>query len=213
MTTLSAEAQSVNSVSFTSKQIDILEAYLELGLKQGVAGITLQKMAQHLKLSLGTVHYHFGGKKNHGLLDSAMIYVSQESFKYISFSIEQAEKDSNFNAVGTYISIFFEWIQLKQHHALFWIYYFYLCTYDERSRRFNQAYLEMVHQRLRAMVTMGQKKGFYPKFSVRQGLIDQMFNQIMGSLLLASQNPTKENFAHHEKVATEACNTMIKAMV
>ena len=67
MTTLSAEAQSVNSVSFTSKQIDILEAYLELGLKQGVAGITLQKMATHLKLSLGTIHYHFGGKKNHGL--------------------------------------------------------------------------------------------------------------------------------------------------
>ena len=59
MTTLSAEAQSVNNVSFSSKQIDILEAYLELGLKQGVAGITLQKMAQHLKLSLGTIHYHF----------------------------------------------------------------------------------------------------------------------------------------------------------
>lgn len=212
MTTLSAEAQSVNSVTFTSKQIDILEAYLELGLKQGVSGITLQKMAQHLKLSLGTVHYHFGGKKNHGLLDSALIYVSQESFKYISFNIEQEEKSASFSGIDTYIAILFDWARLKQHHALFWIYYFYLCTYDERSRRFNQAYLDMVHQRLRAMVMLGQKKGFYPKFTTSVELIDQLFNQIMGSLLLASHDPTPENFARQEKVASEGCNAIIKAM-
>lgn len=212
MTTLSPEAQSVNSVSFSSKQIDILEAYLELGLKQGVSGITLQKMAQHLKLSLGTIHYHFGGKKNHGLLDSALIYVSQESFKYISFNIEQEEKNSNFNGVETYIQILFEWAQLKQHHALFWIYYFYLATYDTRSRNFNHAYLDMVHQRLRAMIVLGQKKGFYNKFTLRQNFIDQLFNVIMGSLLIASQEPVKDNFNKQEKVAIDACNTLIKAM-
>ena len=212
MTILSAEAQSVNNVSFTSKQIDILEAYLELGLKQGVAGITLQKMAQHLKLSLGTIHYHFGGKKNHGLLDSALIYVSQESFKYISFNIEQQESNANFNGVSTYIHTLFDWVSIKQHHALFWIYYFYLSTYDERSRRFNQAYLDMVHQRLRAMIVMGQKKGFYPKFTIRQALIDQLFTQIMGSLLLASHDPNKENFQRQEKSAIAACDTLIKAM-
>lgn len=209
MTTINAEAQSVNSVSFTSKQIDILEAYLELGLKQGVAAITLQKMAQHLKLSLGTIHYHFGGKKNHGLLDSALIYVSQESFKYISFEIEQNVDSKNFKAVATYINILFSWAQLKQHHALFWIYYFYLSTYDERSRRFNQAYLDMVHQRLRAMVMLGQKKGIYPKGNIRQALIDQIFSQIMGCLLLATHNPTKENFAHQEKVAIAGCEALI----
>ncbi len=212
MTILSAEAQSVNNVSFSSKQIDILEAYLELGLKQGVAGITLQKMAQHLKLSLGTIHYHFGGKKNHGLLDSALIYVSQESFKYISFNIEQQETNANFNGVSTYIHTLFDWVSIKQHHALFWIYYFYLSTYDERSRRFNQAYLDMVHQRLRAMIVMGQKKGFYPKFTIRQTLIDQLFTQIMGSLLLASHDPNKENFQRQEKSAIAACDTLIKAM-
>jgi AcrR family transcriptional regulator len=212
MTVLSAEAQSVNNISFTSKQIDILEAYLELGLKQGVAGITLQKMAQHLKLSLGTIHYHFGGKKNHGLLDSALIYVSQESFKYVSFSIEQQEQDKNFNGVATYIRTLFEWAQLKQHHALFWIYYFYLCTYDERSRRFNQAYLDMVHQRLRSMIIHGQKKGIYPKFTVRQSLIDQLFSQIMGCLLLSTHEPSKESFARQEKVATSACDILIGSM-
>lgn len=213
MTTLSAAAQSVNNVSFTSKQIDILEAYLELGAKQGVAGITLQKMAQHLKLSLGTIHYHFGGKKNHGILDSALIYVSQESFKFISYNIEQQESAANFNGVSTYIHTLFEWVELKQHHALFWIYYFYLSTYDERSREFNQAYLDMVHQRLRAMVLLGQKKGIYPKFPVRQALIDQLFTQIMGSLLLASHDPFKENFSRQEKSAVEACEKLIKAML
>ncbi|PIP91682.1 MAG: hypothetical protein COW01_01775 [Bdellovibrionales bacterium CG12_big_fil_rev_8_21_14_0_65_38_15] len=212
MTTLSPEAQSVNNVSFTSKQIDILEAYLELGLKQGVAGITLQKMATILKLSLGTIHYHFGGKKNHGLLDSALIYVSQESFKYVSFSIEQKESTSSFNGMNTYINTLFDWAQIKQHHSLFWIYYFYLSTYDEKSRRFNQAYLDLVHQRIRAMIMMGQKKGLYPKFTIKQSLVDQLFAQLMGSLLLASHDPTKENFARQEKVAIEGCDKMIKAL-
>lgn len=212
MTTLSPEAQSVNNVSFTSKQIDILEAYLELGLKQGVAGITLQKMATVLKLSLGTIHYHFGGKKNHGLLDSALIYVSQESFKYISFNIEQKESTSSFDGMGTYIKTLFDWAQIKQHHSLFWIYYFYLSTYDEKSRRFNQAYLDLVHQRIRAMIMMGQKKGLYPKFTIKQSLVDQLFAQLMGSLLLASHDPTKENFVRQEKVAIEGCDKMIKAL-
>ena len=134
------------------------------------------------------------------------------TFKYVSFSIEQKESNSSFNGVSTYINTLFDWAQIKQHHALFWIYYFYLCTYDEKSRRFNQAYLDLVHQRLRVMVVMGQKKGIYPKFTIKQTFIDQLFTQIMGALLIASHDPNKDNFSRQEKIALEACEKMIKAM-
>ena len=70
----------------SSKEKDIIEAFLKLSERIGVADVTLQKLANELGISLGSIHYYYGGKERPSLEETAVRYVSQESIKFINFN-------------------------------------------------------------------------------------------------------------------------------
>lgn len=195
--------------SFSSKQIKILEAYIQLCAQYGVGKVTLEKVASYLRISLGTVHYHFGGKKGPGLLPQSIKYVSQESYNYIAYYLEEKIHKDDFSGIDSYIDTLFSWAQIKITHAQFWMYYFYLSSINSEHQKTNEKYLMSMEERVRSVLLLSQRKKIYKKFAIKKSLCKKLHAQITGCIILAGCRPTQEVFETQKKIAINACRELI----
>ena len=200
-------------ISFTSKQIQILETFLWLCTREGVGKITLQKVAKSMNISLGSVHYHFDGKKSPNLLESAIVYVAQESFKYIRYNIEETEKSNEFKGIDSYVKTLFEWAELKTHHYLYWLYFYYLSTFNETYRTVNMKYLKLMRNRIKTLLKHSIDIGLYKEFKISDERIKHLHSLIIGSLLLAGCDPSHKAFLHQQKYAIHGCQNLIQSYI
>ena len=201
----------VEQVVLTERQIAIIEAYLKLSEKIGVANVTLQKLAEEMGASLGSIHYHFGAKGRPSLLDSAIKHVSQESIKYINYHMDRALAEGRFSGVGTYIGILYDFCRAFPHHGKFWLYFYYLAILDSKHRHENQAYLPLMRSRIEQVLVLGMGKGLYPPLKKLDELSEKIHFQIIGALVISGGDETDQRYIRAQERAIETSEFIIGA--
>ncbi|MCO4794142.1 MAG: TetR/AcrR family transcriptional regulator [Bacteriovoracaceae bacterium] len=200
----------VEQVVLSERQIAIIEAYLKLSEKIGVANVTLQKLAEEMGASLGSIHYHFGAKGRPSLLDSAIKHVSQESIKYINYHMDRALAENRFQGVSTYITILYDFCRTFPHHGKFWLYFYYLAIFDNRHREDNQSYLPLMRSRIEQVLVLGMGKGLYPPLKNMSDLSEKIHFQIVGALVISGGDESDQRFIRAQERALETCRVLIK---
>lgn len=201
----------VEQVVLTERQIAIIEAYLKLSEKIGVANVTLQKLAEEMGASLGSIHYHFGAKGRPTLLDSAIKHVSQESIKYINYHMDRTLAEGRFSGIGSYISTLYNFCRTYPHHGKFWLYFYYLAIFDNKHREENQTYLPLMRSRIEQVLVLGMGKGIYPPLKNLEELSEKIHFQIVGALVISGGDESDQRFMRAEERAIETSTILIEA--
>jgi AcrR family transcriptional regulator len=200
----------LQQLPLSSKRIQILEGYLSLCLEIGVSEVTMDKIARKLNLSLGSIHYHFGGKEKLGLMESSIRYVSQESIKFINFELEQRLASDNFAGMSDYIDIAFKWIKTFPHHSRFYLHFYYLGSIDSHYADYHAQYLDLMRSRLTGLLFQGVGRGVYPELTNVEGLALKIHPVIVGSVLLSLLDPVEGSSAIHHQRTLDIVSELIK---
>jgi AcrR family transcriptional regulator len=172
-------------VTLTSKQIMIVETYLQLSNKIGVADITIQKLANELNVSIGSVHYHFGAKGRPGLEATAVKYVSQESIKYINYYLDKSLTSNEFKGIETYITVVFDWARSYPHQLKFWLYFLYQCTHHPMYKEMSVEYVPLMQQRIEHVILLSSGLGLYPQINNVSELANKIHANVLGHIFLS----------------------------
>jgi AcrR family transcriptional regulator len=107
----------------------VLEAYLKLSRRVGIAQVTLQKMADLAGVAFGTVRYYFAtGEK--AIHDEAFALVLQDSYRYIEEVLFEKRRGTKFNPIHLYVETMFLWAIENPEQGSYLIYMYYLSTTD-----------------------------------------------------------------------------------
>ncbi|MDC1175454.1 TetR/AcrR family transcriptional regulator [Bacteriovoracaceae bacterium] len=197
-------------IILSEKQIYIIEGYLKLAEKLGVPNVTFQKLADDLKISLGSIHYHFGNKDGPNILDCAILHVSQESIKYINFYLDRALFQQEFEGIDTYIKILYNFCRTYPHHGRLWLYFYYLSLFQSKERESNQNYIPLMRERIEQVLTLSIGKGLYGPLSNIQNLSEKLHSVIIGALIISGGDKSDPLFERAQKNAIENSNAIIK---
>lgn len=187
----------------------ILEAALKLGRKIGIENLTLQKIAQEAKVSYFAVHYHFGGKDKN-VNRSVVEYVGTEAAGYISRKLETASHDRQMDLVESYIRGTYEWAQEKENHAIFWLYYYYLCAVDKKLGEINRAILANAKQRITRLIfeNIGRKK--MPPMAGVENLASEIHQTLMGGVITATIEGNPAAYTRHCSLTIKIAHDLIQ---
>lgn len=130
---------------FSDKEIYIIEGYLKLAAAEGMASITLQKIAKATKISYGKAQFYFGGKSDL-LMQGIVDYVGRKAQDYIFDYVEKNSEPSS--KVKRYVNGTFQWVTDRPHHAVFWLYYYHLSSIKGTFRKKHPEYLRLAKRRL-----------------------------------------------------------------
>jgi AcrR family transcriptional regulator len=175
----------LDQITLTSKQIMIVETYLQLSNKIGVADITIQKLADELGVSIGSIHYHFGAKGRPNLEQTAVKYVSQESIKYINYYLDRSLTNNEFQGVDTYIQIMFDWAKNYPHQLKFWLYFLYECTHQPMYKEMSIEYVPLMQMRIEHVILLGSGLGLYPQMKQVGILAKNIHANLLGHIFLS----------------------------
>jgi AcrR family transcriptional regulator len=200
----------LEQIILSEKQILIVEGFLKLAEVHGVPNVTMQKLADELKISLGSIHYHFGNKDGPSLLDCAILHVSQESIKYINFYIDRTLTNGTFKGIGTYIGVLYDFCRNYPHHGRLWLYFYYLSIFESKERENNQDYIPLMRNRIEQVITLSIGKGIYPKLEKMEQLSQKIHYSIIGALILSGGDKNDPDFKQAEINATESSESIIK---
>lgn len=194
------EKNLLEQTTLSSKEKDIVEAFLRLSERIGVAQVTLQKLANELNISLGSIHYYFGKKDRPGLEETAVRYVSQESIKFINFQMDRSLSLNHFKGVDTYIETLFDWGQFYPHHIKFWLYFFYLSTHDPIFKRLADNYIPLIKFRIEHVLLLGSGLGLYPQLTNLESLSEKIHASIMGHIILSGMSNERNEEAKNRAI-------------
>jgi AcrR family transcriptional regulator len=175
----------LEQISLTSKQIMIVETYLKLSNKIGVADITIQKLADELNASIGSIHYHFGAKGRPNLEETAVKYVSQESIKYINYYLDRSLTSNEFKGIETYIQVIFDWAKNYPHQLKFWLYFLYQCTHHPMYKDMSIEYVPLMQMRIEHVILLAAGLGIYPQITNVSELASNIHANVMGHIFLS----------------------------
>ncbi len=198
-------------VILSEKQVFIVEGYLKLAEVVGVPNVTFQKLADELNISLGSIHYHFGSKDGPGLLDCAVMHVSQESIKYINFYIDRTLTDGSFRGLETYIKVLYDFCRIYPHHGRLWLYFYYLTIFETKERESNQNYIHLMRNRIEQVLTLGAGKGLYPKLRDVKELSEKIHFNLIGALVIAGGDARDPRFEKAEATVIESCMAIVRS--
>jgi AcrR family transcriptional regulator len=175
----------LEQITLTSKQIMIVETYLQLSNKIGVADITIQKLADEMNVSIGSIHYHFGAKGRPNLEETAVKYVSQESIKYINYYLDRALTNNEFKGVESYIQIMFDWAKNYPHQLKFWLYFLYQCTHHPMYKQMSIEYVPLMQMRIEHVILLSSGLGLYPQMNNVSELAKSIHANLLGNIFLS----------------------------
>ncbi len=166
-------------MNFTTKEKEMVEAYLKLALQEGFANLTLQKIAAAAEISYGKAHYYFGGDREI-LLQGIVELVAKEAQIFALDYLK--DKLSLGSPLTRYIDATFAWAKAKPHHASFWLYYYYLCTIKGHLRRYNPKFLTAARERIIGLLRLER-----PNFLAGeiQTIATSVHSALVGNLILA----------------------------
>src|SRR5262249_16824755 len=133
------------------REIQIIEAFVELVAEIGIEAVTLQKLATAAGVSFATAQSYFGGGTGK-LTEGAVRYVGPSAQAFIDQEIAKAMLDPRSEPLVTYITGTFEWARRNRAHSGFWVYYYHLCSRGSVYRTTNQAILAQARARVRSLL-------------------------------------------------------------
>ncbi len=198
---LSTELDPMLQIELTSKQIFLLETYLQLASKIGVEQVTLKKIAKKANVALGTVHYHFSGK-NLDLVDTAMRYVDQESIKFINYHLDKKAASSNFAGMDDYIKTLFDWAKQIPHHSQFYLFFYYHSSVHRHYAELNKKYILLMKKRIKELLKLKSIKN-------TDNLTEEIHSQVYGTLILCSIDILPNRIEYYQSLAIRSVNHLI----
>ena len=188
-------------IKLTSKQIYLLETYLQLAAKIGVEEVTLKKLAAKANVALGTVHYHFSGK-NLGLVDMAMRYVDQESVRFINYQLDKNASSSNFKGIDDYIMALFDWAKQFPHHSQFYLFFYYHSSVHRQYAELNKKYIQLMKKRITELLQVKSIKN-------TESLAEEIHSQVYGTLILCSIDSRPNRIEYYQSLAIRSANHLV----
>ncbi|MBT6325172.1 MAG: TetR/AcrR family transcriptional regulator [Bdellovibrionales bacterium] len=188
-------------IKLTSKQIYLLETYLQLAAKIGVEEVTLKKLAAKANVALGTVHYHFSGK-NLGLVDMAMRYVDQESVRFINYQLDKNASSSNFKGIDDYIMTLFDWAKQFPHHSQFYLFFYYHSSVHRQYAELNKKYIQLMKKRITELLQVKSIKN-------TESLAEEIHSQVYGTLILCSIDSRPNRIEYYQSLAIRSANHLV----
>ncbi|MBT7611397.1 MAG: TetR/AcrR family transcriptional regulator [Bacteriovoracaceae bacterium] len=204
------EREILEQVTLTSKQIMIVETYLKLSNKIGVADMTIQKLADEMNVSIGSVHYHFGAKGRPNLEQTAVKYVSQESIKFINYYLDKKLTSNEFKGVESYIEIMFDWAKRYPHQLKFWLYFLYQSTHHSMYSKMSIEYVPLMQMRIEHVIILGAGLGIYPQVNNVSELAKNIHANLLGHIFLSGMYNNGE-VTENSDVALSSTKQLIKA--
>lgn len=196
--------------ALSSTQEKVLEAYLELGARDGITLVTLDKIAKRAKVSFGTVHYYFGGKESE--LESAAIqYVGMQAQKFIVAYLETLRLSGQpTTGPWSYFRGSFRWAHENRAHSSFWLHFYYLITVRLRPKAANSAFLEGGRKRLESLIFESVGRGELPTLQDVPKLSEKLHSLLIGFMLTSLCDPRKNAEKHFLDLALEAAEAALQ---
>jgi len=195
---------------FSKTEIKIIEAYLSLTERIGVADATLQRVADEGNFAFGTVRYHFAADKALDLTQAAILYVGRSGQQFIEAYVEREQQKAGYNGVKAYIEGTFQWIQKQSSHSSFLIYFYYLGNTQKDLIISNELFLQKARSRILHILRETIGIGLYKPLKNLEGLVLQIHALLMGTAIIASSQRSKKEYKLQCEMALRACDTLIR---
>lgn len=166
----------------------ILEAYLEVCLKEGVAAATLQKIAKRSKLAIGTLQYHFGSGGETTIEEAALRYVVKGSQEFVEARMAKARASRDFRVLETYAAATLEWAAEKPAQVSYSVHAFYLGSVSAPLSPAVRELMEGARSRVLGFVFEDFGRGVYPAARPSPELALTLHTLILGATIVVSMN-------------------------
>lgn len=177
----------------------ILRAFLHVCQEDGIETVTIQKIADHSRVALTSVRYHFQ-MQGLSLSQVALNFVADKNFDFIDKYLTEARNKKNFDPVKAYIESQFNWLEEEKLEASFLFYYFYMCTTKLQLTVSNKELLEIAQRRVLSLIHEGIGNGAY---TVKADLADiaiQAYLIISGTCMVVATSRDSEFASKQKKV-------------
>lgn len=196
---------------FSEKEEQILEAFLDVAMKEGIDNITLQKVAKQAKTPYATVHYYFG-KSEFSLLENALVYVGMASEKFIERAMSEILGKTKENTVEAYISAKFIWNEKFPKYASLWSYFMYQATRDKEYLQIHSVFWKDNIARMKTFLLLEVGKGTYKNLKDIDTLADQIYQVIMGAMIVSmSASSGSKSVKERKETTFEITRALIAA--
>jgi len=138
------------------RQIQIVEAAIEVFAEVGIEKATYDKIAKICGVTRPLIQHYFPDKE---ILFELVIKYIRGHFQAVAIrAIEGASSDKE--RLVRYILSTFQWQRESPDHVKVWMLFFYLCG-SERYRRLNTELVAMGQERIAALLERGTKAGVF----------------------------------------------------
>lgn len=179
---------------FSATQTKLIESFLRLAQRDGIASVTLDKVAADAKVAFGTVRYHFAGEGKLDLTQRAILYVFSLAQKHIEQYLDRARASPDFDSVESYVVGTFEWLKDSSKHGSFLLYFYYLSTTDMKLAVKNSDFLNTARGRIQALLYESAGRGQIVITSDTSALAMKIHALIVGGAVVALSEGTAEAF-------------------
>ena len=137
-----------------------MRAFLKVCQEDGIETVTIQKIADHSRVALTSVRYHFQ-MQGLSLSQVALNFVAEKNYEFIDKYLIDSRNKKNFDPVRAYIESQFKWLEEEPLEASFLFYYFYMCTTKLPLNVSNKELLEIAQRRVLSLIHEGIGIGAY----------------------------------------------------
>jgi AcrR family transcriptional regulator len=173
----------------SKKRQVLIDTFIEIASKEGVARVTLQQTAKKAKIAFATAHHYFGNERAN-LLEESIRSVAERAQTFIEDWLRQ-DPDRRVYPLRSYIAGTIEWIRKHPAHASIWVYYYHVLAYDPRWRKGHAPVLESARDRVRQLITESIGIGMLPGGTLREDTARQVHALIVGGTMLGIVHGTE----------------------
>lgn len=161
----------------TQSKDKILKAAFELMIKNGVARTSVQDVAKKSKTSHPLVTYHF---KDLDALYMGVLQSILEEMRLVTIKSIEASCASESERLKNYSSCLFNWGKNNEDKIRLWMYFYYLASFHEEYKKFNNEIRKAGRERIMALLTKGIALGEFPTVSAK--VLDEKVYAIQSAL-------------------------------
>lgn len=174
-------ASKTRSVNVRSEAL-ILEAYYKCALREGVANVTLEKVAKESKLAFGTVRYHFSKPETslHIAAAEDVVIKFQNFIQEQLDSFEENPKRSKDSILLHYARVNLDWIKL---HPAYGSYFCYLVYEGSRDGKQMSFFLKRGLDRILTILHKDFERNLITRDKVNRSNAHQVQALILGSAI------------------------------
>lgn len=185
-------------------QLRIAEAAIRLYAKAGAQSTTFEDIATAAKVSRALILRYF---PTYPALMMFMAKYIRAQFQELAVrSINQA--DGAKAQLEAYVDCTFDWSKQYPHHVKVWIYFYYICALEPKTRELNTNLVDVGHRRIQSLIESGQAARDFPKGNA-SAAAKAIQTLITGSLLSCLTENRKEDFERIRKATHRACQACL----